>query len=917
VQGPQLDLGKTLGLYDTASVREKVRKWHTTGGGIVTPNDAIPAESDNDDKEVKSDKSAVSIKSGSRIQSKVSSASKLEIVDPPRIEKSDSPATSKVESAQDEVVVIFEEDKQSSVPPAAPPASPSPRIVERKPKAVSKLDAELREAIAPKKRVVSDGHWRRKRSPPKVGAPPSPPKPKPKPKPDVGLAWVRPPLLPRKPDEPAPPPKPKPVPKPIQVYSGRPRAKSAGILRSDEDSTLDRSDDEAIRVRMPTTPRPRPYPRVSRAIVEEQTPKSYKSNEEMPPERSSTARRKPSYGRAAEDSCSSAEDRRRRKSSYAKRRPSSSDDNPAYRTSRQSSSPEDRRDNYKSDRRPSRRKSPRSSLSDEESKEFGRSGKRGKSVDAKNPESEDEPESPPRKLANNDDDAAQRRKMFLQEHAQFKPKETQSADRKRNRLRKKSYSPEPVLPLVVLPAGPEAPARVPSNSVEAWLTTTPDPFVESVGEAKKSKRVFSFEPHAKDAITEVSTIDTESSILSELSEPRARRNSVKSSGKRHVSSSKRTTDHNVRAHSEPSDYLDPDDRTECSSTTSVSTLRRQGARRASQSPTKGRMKSPSAAKSYTESDVVSSAMTSSVDPAAFEPQEMMAKRMFPSTGKRLSTIASVETFKSKAQPAPPSAYSELSDLTAQAPDDAVTALPDLFDPSVVSASRSRASLKRKLTTHADLISVLSMPASRSKSIVSARSIRTHRSRLETATLEDLMKELASDETKYMRELRTLADGVIPILLKCVLSKSDAAIAAGLFKRAPSSEKEAIAEASKAIHDMSVAIQRLKGVHTSIPKDDHFKFLIWAQRALSIYEGYVKTWRLGFQDVVVSLAVEEEESTISSSKSAESGAWDQGLPRNEDGYIVDGDGERVDVAFLLKRPLVRLKFLAKTLKASEP
>jgi hypothetical protein len=280
----------------------------------------------------------------------------------------------------------------------------------------------------------------------------------------------------------------------------------------------------------------------------------------------------------------------------------------------------------------------------------------------------------------------------------------------------------------------------------------------------------------------------------------------------------------------------------------------------------------------------------------------------------LSTIASVETFKSKAQPAP-SVYSELSDATALPPRDAIAPLPDLSDPSLVSASRSRASMKKKLASHADLISVLSMPASRSKSIVSARSIRTHRSRLETATLEDLMKELASDESKYMRELRTLADGVIPILLKCVLSKSDAAVAAGLFKRAPGSEKEAIAEASKAIHDMSVAIQRLKGVHTSIPKEDHFKFLIWAQRALSIYEGYVKTWRLGFQDVVVSLAVEGEESTVSSPKTAESG-WDQGLPRNEDGYIVDGDGERVDVAFLLKRPLVRLKFLSKTLKVSQ-
>jgi hypothetical protein len=901
-------LGKTIGLYDTATVREKVRKWHTTGGGVVTPDDAVPAESDKEDK---SDKSALSAKSGSRTHRKASSAPKIEIVDPPRIEKVDSPAASKVGSAADEIVVIFDEDEEGSVPMTAPAAAPSPRIVERRPKAVSRLDADVREAMAPKKRVVSDGHWRRKRPPPKAAAPPPSP-PKPKPKPDVGLAWVRPPLLPRKPDEPEPPPKPKPLPKPIKVYSGRPRAKSAGILRSDEDDSLDRSGDEPILIRTPTTPRPRPSPRVSTAIVEERTPKSYKSDEEMPPKRPSTTKQRPSYSRALEDPDSSAEDRRRRKNSSTKSGPSSLEENNKYRPSRRSPSTEDRRDSYKSDRRPSRRKSPGPYYSDEESKMYRRNQRRGKSVDAKGLESDHDSDSPPRKLTNNDDEAAQRRKMFLREHAQFTPKETRSADRKRNRLRKKSYSPEPVPPPVVLTAPLETPARVPSSSVEAWLTTTPDPFVEPAGEAKESRRVFSFEPQARDALTEVSTIDTESSFLSDLSDPHDRRDSERSNGKQRVSSSKRTTDRNIRAHSEPSDYLDPDDRTECSSATSVSTLKRQGARRASHSPTKSRMKSPPVAKSYTESDVASSAVTSSVDPSAFDHPELMAKRMFPSTGKRLSTIASVETFKSKAQPAP-SVYSELSDMTAQPAHDTVAALPDLSDPSVVSASRSRTSLKRKLTTHADLISVLSMPASRSKSIVSARSIRTHRSRLETATLEDLMKELSSDETKYMRELRTLADGVIPILLKCVLSKSDAAVAAGLFKRAPGSEKEAIAEASKAIHDMSVAIQRLKGVHTSIPKDDHFKFLIWAQRALSIYEGYVKTWRLGFQDVVVSLAVEGEESTVSSPKTAESGAWDQGLPRNEDGYIVDGDGERVDVAFLLKRPLVRLKLLAKKLK----
>jgi hypothetical protein len=906
---PTYDLGKTIGLYDTATVREKVRKWQTSGGGVVTPADAIPAESDKEDK---SEKSASSAKAESRTRGKVSSEPKIKIVDPPRIERVDSPATPTIVTAQDEVVVTFEEESENSVPTQLP----TPRIVERKPKA-SRLEAEVREASAPKKRVVSDGHWRRKRSPPKAAAPPSPSKPKVI-KIDPGLAWVRPPLLPRKPDEPDPPPKPKPQPKPLKVYSGRPRAKSTNNLRSEEDDSLDRSDDEPTRIRTPTTPQARPSARVARPKTEERTPKVNKSDDEDLPKRNRpTPKRRSSYARALEDPYSSAEDRQRRKNSYTKNDPNSPEENYKFRTShRRSPSYDDSRDDYKKERRPSRRKSPGPTFSDEEAKMYRRSQRRGKNVDVRGLESDPEPESPPHKLTNNDDEAARRRAMFLKEHPQFTPKETYSAGRKRNRLRKKSYSPEPTPPLVVLqPAGPETPTRAPSNSVEAWLTTTPDPFVEPEGDARKgSKRVFSFEPQSREAFTEASAIETESSFLSELSDPRDKRETPRSSGKQRQSSAKRTTDRNVRAQSEPSTYLDPDDdRAEYSSATSVSTLKRQGARRASHSPTKGRMKSPPVVKSYTESDVASSAVTSSVDPTAFEPPELLARRMFPSTGKRLSTIASVETFNTKPQQSR-SVLSEMSEMTTQPVQDVVTALPDMTDPSIVSASRSRTSLKRKLTTHADLISVLSMPASRSKSIVSARSIRTHRSRLETATLEDLMRELASDEIKYMRELRTLADGVIPVLLKCVLSKSEAAVAAGLFKRSSNTEKEAVAEASRAIHDMSVAIQRLKGVHTSIPKESHFQFLIWAQRALSIYEGYVKTWRLGFQDVVVSLAVEGEGSTVSSPKATEvGGAWDQGLPRNEDGYIVDGDGERVDVAFLLKRPLVRLKFLVKTLK----
>ncbi len=173
--------------------------------------------------------------------------------------------------------------------------------------------------------------------------------------------------------------------------------------------------------------------------------------------------------------------------------------------------------------------------------------------------------------------------------------------------------------------------------------------------------------------------------------------------------------------------------------------------------------------------------------------------------------------------------------------------------------------------------------------------------------QDLLNEVSSDEFKYMRELRTLVDGVIPVLLTCVLSKTDSAAAAGLFSRTAASSNDA--NLTRPIVDMGIALERLKSLHKRVPTADTGAFLIWAQGAQRIYSDYLKVWRLGFQDVVVNLApaTEEEKSDP---------AWDDGLSRNEEGYLVNGDGERVDVAFLLKRPLVRLKYLAKTLRVSD-
>ncbi|KAL8824019.1 MAG: hypothetical protein Q9191_005360, partial [Dirinaria sp. TL-2023a] len=488
--------------------------------------------------------------------------------------------------------------------------------------------------------------------------------------------------------------------------------------------------------------------------------------------------------------------------------------------------------------------------------------------------------------------------------------------------------------------------RVPS--IEAWLSETPDPFVD--GEQLPIETIPPLRPTLEEEKpdSDVETLpngdpklETEPGCESErvpIEDPNKIWEALdsKDGTRRHVTGSRRKRRIRSSAIQEDNpfpDNFDAEPQINGSATGSEAALklvdithdapdlapfpspiRRRGAKRSPASPTCQRRKSGVLGE-VPDPDGARSAISSATSPSPVEelpvisplrPPGITSKRPFPSTGQhRLSTIASVETFNSKAQAAAPS-VSEASEATALAPaieeDEVETEAKDRFDPHSLEQTRSR------LAKHADLMSVLSLPKAGNKSIVSARSIRTNRSRLATATVEDLMHELSTDETKYMRELRTLVDGVIPVLLTCVLSKSDSAIAAGLFR--PSAASSEDLNFTKPIVDMGIALERLKALHKRIPQQDVRAFLTWAHGAQRVYTEYIKAWRMGFQDVVVNLAPAAETSTGSSEKTDE---LDEGLPRNKDGDIINGDGERVDVAFLLKRPLVRLKYLSKTLK----
>lgn len=295
-----------------------------------------------------------------------------------------------------------------------------------------------------------------------------------------------------------------------------------------------------------------------------------------------------------------------------------------------------------------------------------------------------------------------------------------------------------------------------------------------------------------------------------------------------------------------------------------------------------------------------------------KPYNTSSQRDSRATGqRRLSTIASVETFKTSNSLTETS--SELSDTTVtqttitQNTSRTSNTSNASYTGDKVSNKRSNdLGLKRRLTKHSDLLSVLSLPDAsapgRTKSIRSACSVRTTRTRLPTATIPDLLRELADDEVKYMRELKTLVDGVIPVLLTCVLSKSGSAVEAGLF--GPNRQTDAFI--TKPIIDMGIALEQLKSFHKRIPLHDPDLLVQWALGAHKVYEDYVNAWRMGFQNVVINLA------PASQSDSAETQSLNE-MPRNADGDMLNENGERVDVAFLLKRPLVRVKYLAKVMK----
>jgi len=402
--------------------------------------------------------------------------------------------------------------------------------------------------------------------------------------------------------------------------------------------------------------------------------------------------------------------------------------------------------------------------------------------------------------------------------------------------------------------------RIPS--IEAWLDEQPDPFVDDAFRDELPAAEVRERPRRRSTRhlssgEQVTTLTDPNNIWNLVGQPESPK--LENGGKPQTSSHEPMTDsHSPETPSHrPSDGQQPPDEV------SPTRLRRRGAKAR-------RTRGSRTREAYSSDQEVPSAR-SPPSQVSGRTQNGLERPCPPTGPHRLSTIASVETLREKSEN------------------------PPVYQDTI---AQDGCGLKRKLTTHEDLMSVLSLPR-KGRSLRAARSVKSLRPRPGTDSAKQVLESLVAEEERYGRELRTLVDGVIPVLLQCVLSKADSAAAAGLFTSSGSAGNDL--NITKPIIDMGIALERLKTLHNRIPLHHVDSLLGWAQTAQKAYSDYLNSWRLGFQDVVVNLAPLDDGQHET----------DQGMARDENGDVINAEGKKVDVAYLLKRPLVRVKNLSKT------
>ncbi|POR35751.1 Uncharacterized protein TPAR_04069 [Tolypocladium paradoxum] len=308
--------------------------------------------------------------------------------------------------------------------------------------------------------------------------------------------------------------------------------------------------------------------------------------------------------------------------------------------------------------------------------------------------------------------------------------------------------------------------------------------------------------------------------------------------------------------------------------------------------------------SYHSSDYTSTTgLTDALPPADDGQEEQTTPKMAgprcrpPTNGKHeLSTILSEDDSSAVD-----------SDLTSDVTQSTLTQSTALTRDSEPGKTHDHApGLKRRLTRHSDLVSVLSLPDNSNipsgiKNNRSRPSLRKTRGTSDDVTAEELLREFVDDENLYLRELKTLVDGVVPVLLSHVVNGTNATELFGYSSSGPGT-----GGLSKSVVNMGVALEKLKNAHRKAPTSDIRRLANWAHGVVPFYNSYLSAWRLGFEDVVVNLApaaggLDDEDSLLNA------------LPRNEGGDIINAEGQRVAVSHLLKRPLIRVKQMTKFVK----
>ncbi|KAI0124298.1 hypothetical protein BJ170DRAFT_638814 [Xylariales sp. AK1849] len=477
---------------------------------------------------------------------------------------------------------------------------------------------------------------------------------------------------------------------------------------------------------------------------------------------------------------------------------------------------------------------------------------------------------------------------------------------------------------------PPKPAANQPRSIESWLNKTVDPFVEGSSTAAPEPKIKSTEQEwAEDG---KACRSTSASKRKSLEVPQSELNS--SSKDEEIVHTKEEESEKL----EKSEKIEIDDPT----TPTSSGLKRSRATRSASSPLKptvkkgfkdrlkeafrgessmayasaaeavaadehhedncqDRRRSSGSKTSPSSQDDESSILSSSIlsDQAKEAPSSTYPKRRPPTNGfHELSTIMSEVSLSTQD-----------SDMSSVLSDTTITQTTAFTKSTGSELSRHRSnkpSLKRRLTKHSDLVSALSLPdestkVGRGNSLKSARSVRRTSNHLDNATVEGLLQEFARDEDLYQRELKTLVDGVIPVLLNQVVH-GNGSQQEDLFASPKGKQKED--SLSKNVVQMGIALEKLRNAHKRCPLADVHRLPHWLESTQPIYDSYLGVWRLGFNDLIVNLAplsLDDNDSLVNA------------LPRNEQGDVLNEDGERVDVAHLLKRPLVRVKWINRFIK----